>query len=201
MSSGSQSTSRHGTHRASHLRQVSTSGSETPSTSRPATATSDTGTVQHDPVAAKVEEKKCVLWVHDDTFSRDEVVLNLNLFPHLKDGDAVAICAAKSETSLRDNQDRRQGSTHDSDNLFVDQSRERSSSNPRSPTSPSPKDGKHDGGSERRYMFIARDMSKDLKTKNPNLEISVAKHVADVFGFKHRSNCVISAVCYLMFSI
>jgi len=131
MSSGSQSTSRHGTHRASHLRQVSTSGSETPSTSRPATATSDTGTVQHDPVAAKVEEKKCVLWVHDDTFSRDEVVLNLNLFPHLKDGDAVAICAAKSETSLRDNQDRRQGSTHDSDNLFVDQSRERSSSNPR----------------------------------------------------------------------
>ena len=201
MSSILQSASRHGTHRASHLRQVSTSGSETPSTSRPATATSDTGTIQHDPLIEQVDERKCVLWVHDEAFSRDEVVLNLSLFPYIKDGDAVAISAIKVETNGRDHQDRRQGSAHESDSLSVGHARNRSTSNPRSPTSFSLKESKHEIGTERRYMFIARDMSRELKIKNQNLEISLAKHVADVFGFKHRSSCVVSLVCRLRFIV
>lgn len=125
-------------------------------------------------------------------------MINLSLFPHIKEGDAIAIASVKVEVNSREHHDRRQGSAHESDTLSVDHARERSSSNPRSPTSPSPKYGKHDVGHERRYMFIARDMSKDLKIKNQNLEISVAKHVADVFGFKHRSNCVVSLVRYMI---
>lgn len=194
MSAGLPSTTRHGTHRASHLRQVSTSGSDTPYNSRPATATSDTGTIQHDPTYAKVESK-CVLWVHDDNFSKDEVVLNLSLFPDLREGDTIAITAIKQEPNLRDFQDRRQGSAHESDTLSVDVPRERSSSNPRSPVSASPKGCKHDNAGERRYMFVARDMTREQKVKSPTLEISIAKNVADVFGFRHRASCVLSVVC------
>ncbi|PQE03649.1 putative IML1 Vacuolar membrane protein [Rutstroemia sp. NJR-2017a BBW] len=52
----------------------------------------------------------------------------------------------------------------------------------------------HDSGLGRRYLFLVRDMPKELKHKHPALEVSVAKHIADVFNLKHRSNVLLSTV-------
>jgi DEP domain-containing protein 5 len=190
------STPRRGTRRASHLRQVSNSGSDTPYNSRPMTATSDTGTVQHDPVPLKLSvERKCVLWVHDEGFSKDEVVLNLGLFPDVKPGELMAIVGLKTDISIRDFQEKGQGSIHELDALATSMQRERSNSNPRSPGPVNGSDSKHDADLGKRYLFIARDMPKEMKTRHPNLEVSVAKHIADVFCLKHRSNVLLTTVC------
>jgi hypothetical protein len=42
-------------------------------------------------------------------------------------------------------------------------------------------------------------MTKEMRAKHSNLEISVAKHVADAFCLKHRSSVLITTVCRPMF--
>ena len=139
-----------------------------------------------------------MLWVHDDGFSRDEVVLNLSLFPEVKAGEAMAIVGLKMDSNVRDFQERRQGSMHDSDNLSAGIPRERSTPTPKSPVSAGPNsDSKLDGNLGKRYLFLAQDMSQEMKAKHPNLEVSVAKHIADVFCLKHRSSVILSTVCFL----
>jgi hypothetical protein len=163
--------------------------------SRPMTAASDTGTVQHDPIPLKVPvEKKCLLWVHDDAFSKEEVVLDLDIFPDVKTGELMAIVALKSDTNVRDFQEKGQGPKRDVENLATAMQRERSSSNPTSPGPSNGNDTRHDIDLGKRYLFLAKDMPKEMKAKNTGLEVSVAKHIADVFGFKHRSNVLITTV-------
>ncbi|KAG4437109.1 hypothetical protein IFR05_007407 [Cadophora sp. M221] len=193
------STPRRNTQRASHLRQVSNGSSETTVMSRPTTAASDTGTIQHDPVPLQLAvERRCVLWVHDEGFSKEDVVLNLDLFPEVKPGDLMAIMALKTESGVRDFQEKTQISKRDSDTLATSMQRERSSSNPRSPgaangnSNEHGSDAKHDADFWNRYLFIARDMPKDMKVKQPNLEVSVAKHIADTFCLKPRSSVLLS---------
>lgn len=124
----------------------------------------------------------------------DEVVLNLSLFPDVKEGDAMAIVGLKMETSVRDFQENSQASMHESDKLSAGIRRDRSTSNPRSPVSAVLMEGKHDADLGKRYLFLARDMNKEMKAKHPSLEVSVAKHIADVFCLKHRSNVLLSTV-------
>src|SRR3954471_5761443 len=125
------STPRRGAIRVSHLRQVSNGSVESPYNSRPLTAASDTGTAQYDPPPLKpAVERRCNLWVHEEAFSKDEVVLNLDLFPEVKAGELMAIVALKTDTGVRDFQEKAQ--TKDGDTLTAAMQRERSNSNPRS---------------------------------------------------------------------
>jgi DEP domain-containing protein 5 len=187
------STPRRGAFRASHLRQVSNGSADSPYNSRPRTATSETGTTQYDPTPLKPPiERRCIIWVHDEAFSKDEVVLNLDLFPDAKAGDLMAIVALKTDSGVRDFQEKAQ--KIDADNLATAMQRERSNSNPRSPNQANGADTKHDLDLGKRYLFIATDMSKEMKTKQPGLEVSVAKSIADEFCFKHRSNVLLTTV-------
>jgi hypothetical protein len=45
---------------------------------------------------------------------------------------------------------------------------------------------------ERRYLFALKETPREMLARHSNLEISVTKHVADVFGFKHRSTVLVS---------
>ncbi|EKD14941.1 domain found in Dishevelled [Drepanopeziza brunnea f. sp. 'multigermtubi' MB_m1] len=193
MLSASSSTPRRGTQRSSHLREVSNGSPEATVLSRPLTATSDTGTVQHDPVPVTVKtavERRCTLWVHDEGFSREEVVLNLDLFTDVKPGELMAIMALKTDSVVRDFQDKTQSFKRDSVALGAPMQRERSASNPRSPASG--KDAKHDVDRWKRYLFIAKDISREMKAKHQGLEVSVTKYIADAFGLKHRSNVILT---------
>ncbi|RAL65769.1 hypothetical protein DID88_005434 [Monilinia fructigena] len=90
-------------------RQVSNGSSETGTafTSRPVTSNSSTGTVQHDPIPLKLPiERRCNLWTHDEAFSKEEVILNLDLFPDVKAGELMSIIALKTDSGLRDFQDK-----------------------------------------------------------------------------------------------
>ncbi len=193
----STSTPRRGTQRPSHLREVSNGSSDTTIMSRPVTAASDTGTIQHDPVLQRLAiERRCILWVHDEGFSKEEVVFNIDLFPEVRSGELMAIMALKTDSGLRDFQEKPQTSKRDSDTLATAMQRERSSSNPRSPgtVNGNGSDTKHDVDIWNRYLFVARDMPKDMKVKQPSLEVSVAKHIADAFGLKHRANVLLTTV-------
>jgi hypothetical protein len=187
---------RRGALRASHLRQVSNGSAESPFSNRRLTAASEAGTSQNDPHPTKpTVERRCIIWVHDEAFSKDEVVLNLDLFPDVKAGELMAIVALKTSSGVRDFQEKAQS---EADNLAAATSRDRSSSNPRNPTHANG-EVKHDLDLGKRYLFVAKGMPKDLKSKNPALEISVSKYIADAFCFKHRSNVLLILVCNLRF--
>lgn len=185
------STPRRGAFRASHLRQVSNGSTESPLNSRPLTGVSDAGTVQSDPVLIKPQiERRCNLWVHDDAFSKDEVVLNLDLFPSVKAGELMAIVALKTDSGVRDFQDKAQ--RKDTETSATPMHRERSNSNSRSPGQANDLEVRHDVELGKRYLFVAKDMSKEMKAKHAGLEVSIAKSIADVFCYKHRSNVLVT---------
>jgi len=159
------------------------------------TAASDTGTAQYDPIPPKPTiERVCNLWVHDEGTSKDEVILNLDLFPDVKAEELMAIVALKTDSGIRDFQEKAQASKNDNDSLVTSAQSERSSSNPKSPSQANGKDIKHDVDLGKRYLFVAKDMSKEMKAKQSNLEVSVTKHIAEVFGFKNRSNVLLTTV-------
>ncbi|KAG0652827.1 Vacuolar membrane-associated iml1 [Hyphodiscus hymeniophilus] len=189
------STPRRGTQRASHLRHVSNGSSETMYSRPMTTAASDTGAVQHDPVSIKpIIERRCNIWVHDEGFSKDEVVLNMDLFPDVNSGELMAIVALKTDSGFRDFQDKAQTSRTNGEGGTPMSQSDRVHLNPKSPVQALGSVVNHDVDNAKRYLFIAKDMSKETKAKHPSLEISVAKHVADVFSLKHRSNVLVSTV-------
>ncbi|KUJ07054.1 vacuolar membrane-associated protein-like protein IML1 [Mollisia scopiformis] len=186
------STPRRGTQRASHLRQVSNGSADIMFNSRPVTS-SDSSTLHHDTTPSKVRiERRCTIWVHDEGYSKDEVVLNLDLFPNVKPGELMAVVALKTDSGVRDFQDKAQFAKIEPEVLGTAMQREDSNSNPRSPGTANPNDVKHDVDVGNRYLFIAKDMPKEMKTRQPTLEVSVAKHIADVFCLKHRSNVLLT---------
>ena len=193
------STARRGAQRALHLRQISNGSSETITSSRPVTAASDADTVQHAPAPLKpIVERMCNIWVHDEGFSKDEVVLNLDLFPDVKPGELMAIVTLKTDSGVRDFQDKAQSLKLTGENIASTAQTERGHSNPKSPVEVNGTDVNHELNHGKRYLFIAKDMPKEIKTRQPSLEISVAKHVADVFSLKHRSNVLVTTVSTLV---
>ena len=142
-------------------------------------------------------ERRCVLWIHDEQFSKEEVVLNMDLFPagSVKPGDLIAIVALKTDVAVKDFQDKNLSAkkgTELSASLQPDTNFEEQKSS----TGSVSVDGQHNVDKEKRYLFAVKDMSKEIKAKQSNLEISIAKHIADVFGFKHRSNVLLTTVSF-----
>lgn len=188
-------TPRRGTQRVSHLRQVSNSSFDNMDSSRPRTAASESGTGQNGPIPVKLPvERVCVLWHHDEGFSKEEVILNLDLFPDVKAGELLAILSLRTEPVVRDFQEKAQTFKKDVDNLATAMQRDPSNSNSRGAGPSNDNDAKQDVDLGKRYLFIAKDMSKEMKAKHPKLEVSVAKHITDLFCLKHRSNVLITTV-------
>ncbi|OBU00341.1 vacuolar membrane-associated protein iml1 [Pseudogymnoascus verrucosus] len=124
-------------------------------------------------------ERQCVLWVHDEKFSKEEVIFNHTLLPagRYKLGQLMAIVPLKNDAL-----DKKPGSLAASQQLDASIADMRSSKGSL--------DTQEDA--EKQYLFTLGEMNKETASKHPNLEISVAKHVADVFGFKHRSNVLVT---------
>ena len=45
-----------------------------------------------------------------------------------------------------------------------------------------------------RYVFFAKDMPKEMKARYPDVDVCVAKHIADAFGMKKGSQVVLASV-------
>lgn len=135
-----------------------------------------------------------MLSVHDELYERDDILINLDLFPDsIKPGDLVAIIALKTDCGVRDFQGKSPTPKKDGDNLGPPMQREGSSSYSNAP-SDSVSDSQYDVDHEKRYFFVVKDMTKEQKSKQPHTEISIVKHVADAFGFKNRSTVLLTTV-------
>lgn len=171
------------------------------STTSISTLASHSDYTPHSPMMERSSEGKapigqrCMLWLHDEAFSKDDVMIDLNMFPPgtVKPGDVMAIIALKTDTGIRDFQDAGLGTKRNADfsSSFVPESL--------IPEFRLPKDGigketQHDVNPDKRYLFAVKEMTTEQKIKHSNLQISVAKHIAQAFGFKPRANVLLTRV-------
>ena len=130
-------------------------------------------------------QKICTLWTHDENFSRDEVVFNIDKFVELPiaSGSLARILALKQTTAVRDFQTTLKTCSVDSRQSKVDETQ-------RDPVpEPQPKkarrhsvtiplnengvavQGSRDVDPQKSYIFVTKPMSPEQKAKYPNLQV------------------------------
>ncbi|PGG96893.1 hypothetical protein AJ79_09417 [Helicocarpus griseus UAMH5409] len=178
--------------KGSHLRQVSTTSIETASTRTTIPATEyDSGSPNSNtprPSPTGLSNRPCSLWVHDDNFSREEVLFNISAFSDagLKEGDLVELSVPRPL----------QGDRHASSQRLDPSGRKSrdagdSDTGSNSATKRGDARGSH-VASHGRYLFLVKPLSADIKARHPNLQISITSSVANIFGFKNHSQALIS---------
>ena len=175
--------------RQSHLRQVSAASLETLSTVRTEMSHRDddpTPDERTTRLSTSLTRHQCTLWVHDEMFSREEILLNPAAFGEsgLQIGDVVEILPARApgdtaHSSLKPDaaaKTPREGHADINSN-----SQSESVSKFKTPL-------------QSRCLFIVKPLPQDVKMRHPKLEISVTASVANIFGFKNRTQVVLSIV-------
>lgn len=176
-SSSSSSTKRPHSH-WSHLRQMSRTSldklpSEAPRSPDTVSSNSTLRAENRDEHRGS-RQRKCTVTVNE-SFARDEILLNLDLFSsNFKPGMLVSIDILKPEAS-------KQQSIVSKRQAAQDVARHGTSA-----TEP--------GQPAKRYIFVVKDMARELKARYPHVEIYVAKHIADVFGMKKGSQVLLAPV-------
>ncbi|KAI0478616.1 hypothetical protein GGR56DRAFT_689536 [Xylariaceae sp. FL0804] len=130
------------------------------------------------PPPKRVSERTCSVTIND-SLQPQEVLLNLDLVG----GGAIQPGSLMSITAVKPDSDRIQGSSrHPSYQRGTSASEERHGA---------------DGDAGRRYVFVAKDMSKELKAKYPTVEVYVAKQVGDAFNMKKGTQVLLAPVDHL----
>ncbi|KAF7579290.1 repeatmulti-domain protein [Pyrenophora tritici-repentis] len=150
-------------------------------------------------------QKVCTLWTHDDNFSRDEIVFNGDKFPELPTGigSLLQIVAIHTDNAIR-NFHAGPKSAHDvafhkfdtwpsSSNIHSHSRRHRRDSitvtiDENGSTIP----GGRDIDADKAYVFVPKVLPADLKSKYPNLQVSISERIAKVFGFRNRMQVVVT---------
>ncbi|KAI5307061.1 SNF1-interacting protein [Ascosphaera pollenicola] len=174
-----------GPSRSSHLRNMSAAspGSEHTSLQGSQSTASGTTRLLSSPVAS-ITQRVCTLWVHDESFSREDVLLNLEAFTDLaiNVGDLVEVSPSSPAAKQRDSHFARHKSDNGhsaniaSENSYVDAA------------SASDSSASSKGG----LVFLVKSVSPELRARQPNLQISIASNVANQFGFKNRMSVLIA---------
>lgn len=116
--------------------------------------------------------RKCTVTVNE-SFARDDIVMNLDLFSRVfKPGMLVSIEILKPEVSKPQNATAKRLTSQD----------------------PGKSTATESGQPSKRYIFVVKDMPKELKTRYPHVELYVAKQIADVFGMKKGSQVILTSV-------
>lgn len=177
----------------SHLRQVSAASLETVSSIR-STESPHHGSSTNDlnsPAEEKfislsstgLDRRQCSLWVHDEAFSREEILFNQAAFSDtgVKTGDIIEILPVRSPSGETVHSDLGTRSLRDS---HVDSSS----------TLHSDMTSKFKTPLQSRCLFMAKPLPQEIKSRNPKLEISITSSIANTFGLKNRSQVFISVV-------
>lgn len=120
-------------------------------------------------------ERRCTVTVNEG-YTRDEVLLNFDVVgADVKPGMLMCISTARDDlrkisaghgSSSKQNQDASKGTS-----------------------------GAQNGdGVGFKYFFVAKDMPQETKTRNPDVEVYVLKHIADAFGMKKGSQVLLTMV-------
>ena len=121
-------------------------------------------------------ERRCTVAVNEG-YSRDEVLLNLDLV-----GGDVKPGALMCITVLRDDIRKPSAGHSGVKKQAQDQNGEAS-----------PAQGNADSPNKK-YVFVAKDMSQEMKVRQPKVEVYVVKHIADAFGMKKGSPVLLTMV-------
>ncbi|KAF9873195.1 vacuolar membrane-associated protein iml-1 [Colletotrichum karsti] len=170
----------------SHLRQFSRTSLEPPSAAssvespRSPDTVSSASTIRGDNSSTSVKqrrlERRCVVGVNEG-YSRDEVLLSPELVKgDVRPGSLVAITVLKTEDNKTATKDHARTGTV---------------------AAAAQGDGAQapDGAAlGKRYFFVAKEMSKELKNRLPNVDIYVVKHIADAFGMKKGTQVLLTPV-------
>lgn len=165
---------------SAHLRQFSRTSLDRPLEQPPPspdTVSSNSTVRDMPPSKTPRPDRKCTVTINE-AFPRDEVLLNLDILgPECKPGSLMAINIFKAEAdkSIHNNLGKQP---------YQDRSKDVSATGHQKAAD-----------SPNRYIFVVKDMPKDLKAKNPTVELYVAKHIADVFGLKKGTQVLLTPVC------
>ena len=131
------------------------------------------------------------LWIHDETFSKDEVLVNPDTFQHVRltAGDLVQIVALKAALEVRDFEKSSETSVSDNDDALDSEDTRGDEENT---GLASGHGGSFDVDDNTKYFFIAKPFPPDLKAKHPSLQVSLNGSIASIFGFRSRAQVVVS---------
>lgn len=159
----------------SHLRHFGRYGHDRPPEhgypNSPGDTASSSSTIRERPssrLSSRLRAERRWTVTVNESFARDEVLLNLDLMgagDDITPGSLVAIDVIKA----------------DSEKPLQNQHQSR-------------RDGGTGPCADRRYICIAKDMPKELKARYSNVEVYVAKHIADAFGMKKGTQVTVTPV-------
>jgi hypothetical protein len=153
-------------------------------------------------------QKLCTLWTHDDNFSRDDVVFNGDKFPEFPTapGTLLQVVAIDSGTSVQESRatesgirtDMQQTAGRGPTTVFdANEPRKKGRSGSITITideNGSTLPGVRDVDVGKAYVFAAATLPLDLKSKYPNLQVSISERIAKVFGFRNRMQIILTEV-------
>jgi hypothetical protein len=162
-------------------------------------------------------QKICTIWTHDDNFSKEELVFNAEKFPELPTapGTLLQIVGLDDAATKRDQKHETQttsdGASKDTGEDGHVRKARRGSISVTVEENGSTVPGGREIDAEKAYVFVARALPADLKSKYPNLqvsgaydhlatklthlEISISERIAKVFGFRNRMQVIVAEVC------
>ncbi|PTU20084.1 hypothetical protein P175DRAFT_0502232 [Aspergillus ochraceoroseus IBT 24754] len=178
----------------SHLRQVSAASLDTLSASRPVDishheARGDQPSAPDERTfrisSTGLGRRSCTLWVHDETFSREEILFNQAAFADtgVQDGDVIEILPARAVADSSHSIKSDLGSRSLRDGHVESGQAPHSDANSKFKTP-----------LQSRCLFVVKPLPQETKTRHPKLELSVTSNVANIFGFKTRTTVSISIV-------
>ncbi|KAK2063572.1 domain found in Dishevelled [Colletotrichum caudatum] len=184
---------RRGPNWSSHLRQFSRNSLEPPSATssidspRSPDTVSSASTIRGDNSSSSVKqrrlERRCTVTVNEG-YSRDEVLLSPDLVKgDVKPGSLVAITVIKTESDKTATKDHAARSGNAS-----------SGTGAGAGASQAEKTTAEGTVLGRKYFFVAKEMSKELRGRLPNVDIYVVKHIADAFGMKKGTQVLLTPV-------
>ncbi|KAJ5349661.1 hypothetical protein N7541_007388 [Penicillium brevicompactum] len=176
--------------RRSHLRQVSAASLESSTSSAHSQEAH-----QHDQAtddrtvrlsSTSWTRHQCAMWVHDETFSREEILLNPSALgeAEVQVGDVVEILPMRVAGDT--------GYSNMKPEAASKAARE--SHMEKNTTSQAENTSKFKTPLQNRCLFVVKALPPEIKARHPQLELSVTNSVANIFGFKNRTQVLLSTV-------
>lgn len=126
------------------------------------------------------------MWVHDEMFSREEILLNPSAFGEtdVQIGDVVEILPMRVAGDTGYSNLKPEAASKSGREAHVE----------KNPTSQSDATSKFKTPLQNRCLFVVKALPPEIKARHPQLEISVTNNVANIFGFKNRTQVLLSIV-------
>ncbi|KXJ86196.1 hypothetical protein Micbo1qcDRAFT_198507 [Microdochium bolleyi] len=176
---------------ASHLRQSSRSSADQPHPAFEGPRSPDTvsshSTIREAKPPWRFSNRVCTVTINE-SINQDDILLNLDLFGGaVKPGMLMSIAACKSDPERPG----AGGLFGTSRSISFQRLRDAENASARNSSSHSTNT---EVDPDRKYIFVAKDMSKPMKAAQPNVEVYVARHVGDAFNLRRGTQVVLAPV-------